>query len=572
MIRTLRNSGFGQLFLGSMVVAIILAFIFTGAPSGSTESTDECAVEIGKTCIAPKDFNASFRLLTSIGLNDSAVKSLKLREQVAVGLAERQLLNEEARRLGIGTSEKDIDDELFEGRTRVSLPADGAERLATSLAMCVATPGGCAPGTIGLRAISVKQGGTFDFELYTRTVRVVSGRSPVQFKEMQQLEYTAERVRQLIRSQVRVSENEAFLAYSRARSKVTARTVDIQSSWFAHYVSMPTEEEVSEWIKGNKAALDAAVKERADSWKDGCAVVSEIRFDSADPTSAEAKAQKEEAEAVRKQAVALADFGTLARKESSSESAPLGGQIGCLDDSYGAGATTLIEAAAELKSKNDVSPVIETIQGFHVLKLLGRVDAKNKDALLRSFLGYKLASEALAKKAAEEFGKSLIAKAKSGQSLAEAMEGMLQELIKGGPFEGEESPALTSAAAPKSDISRAVTIEQEPIANVSDGESPAEILFALEKEDDVAEKLIVTRTGFAVMQLKSKELITREKFKEERSDVMARLQKRKAEQALSEHLMTLVKKAGGVKMNPKYVPPEGADDKDETEATEEKDI
>lgn len=565
MIRTLRNSGFGQLFLGSIVVAIILAFVFTGAPSGSIDSADDCAVEVGKNCVSPKEFFAAFRLMTSIGLNDGAVKSLQLREKIARGLAERDLLLEEAHRLGLATSEDDIDNELLEGRTRVSLPAEGAERLAASLAMCVNTPGGCAPGTIGLRAISVTQNGAFDFDLYKRNVRVVTGRSPTQFKEMQQLEYTAERVRDLIRSQVRVTENEAFLAYFRARSKATARTVDIPTAWFARFVTMPTDEEVKTWVDANQAALDAAVKESESDWELGCPVVSEIRLNNSDPTSEEANAIKAKAEELQKKARVGGQFGQLASRESDADSATLAGRVGCLSEAYGTGSATLIEAAVDLTKASPISPVVETLQGFHVLKLVDHVTDENKDALLREYLSYKLASNALAQQAAKSFAEGLIEAVKGGMPLAEATDQKLAELLANGPFSGEESRARKAPNIPKSDISRPLTMEQEPISNAESAQSTTELLFDLENEDDVVETPIVTSSGFAVLQLKSKELVTRESFKETRADIMARLQKRKAEQALSLHIAALVKKAGGMKLNPKYVPPLDADETTDTE-------
>src|SRR5690606_38785108 len=188
MIRTLRNSGLGQIFLGAIVVAIIMAFVFTGAQPGSGGEAGECAVEVGESCVGPKEFQAALRLVTSIGISDSAIKRLRLREQVGRGLAEREVLFNEATRLGLGTSEEDVDTEILEGRTRVSLPAQESERLALSLALCVDNPTGCAAGTVGLRAINVRQAGEFDFDLYQRTVRVVTGRSPNHFKQMQKKE------------------------------------------------------------------------------------------------------------------------------------------------------------------------------------------------------------------------------------------------------------------------------------------------------------------------------------------------------------------------------------------------
>lgn len=566
MYRTLRNSGLGQIFLGAIVVAIILAFIFTGAQPGAAGAADECAVNVGKTCISPKDFQASLRLLTSIGLNDSAAKKLRLREQVGRGLAEREVLLQEAQRLGIGTSEEDIDAEILKGRTRVSLPADGAERLALSLAMCVDGPAGCEPGTIGLRAIKVEQDGKFDYELYQRTVRVVTGRSPNHFKEMQQLEYTAERVRNLIRSQVRVSPEEAYLAYSRARSKATGRTTELKKSWFMRYIAAPSDADVAAYSEAHKEDLEKALKEAAEKWKVGCAVVSEIRLNSADPTSDEAALVKKSAEELQKKAKGGSNFEELARKASEGESASLGGRLGCLDASYGAGAAALIDAAAELERPGAVSPVVESIRGFHVLKLIDKVTDENKDALVRDFVAYKMSADSLAEKAAKSFAEELIRRANAGAVLADATETLVTETLAGTPFAGADGPAMKDEDRPKSDITRAVTIEQNPIAGSVPEETPAVALFALEKENDTVKAPIKTRDGFAVLQLKEKDLLTREKFEEERVSVMATLQKRKAEQALATYIEGLLKKAGPVTLNPKYIPPAG-----EEEAAKEKD-
>src|SRR6187402_3882545 len=107
MIRALRNSGLGQFFLGAIVVSIILAFILTGASNSPSSMDDECVAEAGKhICIDTKEFEAAYRLLSAIGggsINEAAAKRLRLREQVARGLAEREVLVAEAQRLEIGT-------------------------------------------------------------------------------------------------------------------------------------------------------------------------------------------------------------------------------------------------------------------------------------------------------------------------------------------------------------------------------------------------------------------------------------------------------------------------------------
>jgi len=563
MIRTLRNSGIGQLFLGAIVVAIILAFVLTGAGPSQGPSADECVVEIGPSCISIKEYEASLRLVTSIGISEKAVKSLGLREQIARGLAEREVLLEEARRLGVGTSGETIDDELYEGRTRVSLPVEGSETLALRTAMCVDGQRGCAPGTVGLRAINVKQDGKFDYNLYKRTIRVRTGRSSAQFKEMQQREYTAERVRQLIRSQVRVSPDEAFLSYSRARSQATARTVDIKSEWFQTYVNKLSDDEVTAWAKDNEAELKKQIEALAEKWKPGCAVVSELRVDNADPGAEDAEDKREKASELLKKAKIGTDFADLARLTSDSDSAALGGRVGCLDEGFGAGSAVLIEAAEKLSKKGDLSEVTETIQGFHVLKLIAKVTKENREELIREYLSYKLASESLAKKAAETFAQSLIKDATAGGKLSELTEALIEKTLEEGAFGSKDNPGLTSDLAPKSDISRAISIEQKLVPGAVEGETPAIVLFDLKKDDDVAEKPIVTETGFAVIQLKEKDMITREKFDEERASIMETLRKRKAEQYLSQQVTNLITKAGGVRLNEKYVPPAGSEEKEE---------
>src|SRR5690606_2049694 len=203
----------------------------------------------------------------------------------------------------------------------------------------------------------------------------------------------------------------------------------------------------------------AAIKEAAEKWKVGCAVVSEIRLNSADPTSDEAVEVKKAAEEIQRKAKVGSNFDELARRKSEGDSAALGGRLGCLDASYGAGAAALIDAAEELEGKGAVSPVVESIRGFHILKLIDRVTEENKDELVRDFVSYKLASKDLAEVSAKKFAEELIARANQGTVLADATEALVKETLENTPFGGEDSPALADEDRPKSDITRAVTIE-----------------------------------------------------------------------------------------------------------------
>ncbi len=555
------RSGMGQIFVGVIVALIIGAFALSGGTQGPLLPSSECAVKVGKHCVDPKEYYAAYGLMSSIGLNEKAAKQLQLRAQIAQGLAERELLLEEAARLGISVSEEEVNDELAEGRTRVSLPAASAERLSLSLAMCVEGPGGCAPGTFGLRALPVKKDGVLDYERYKKMVRLAAGRSPAQFKEMQKREITAERVRDLIRSGVRVSEQEAFLAFTRARSKATVRTVTARPEWFARYAVALSDEQIKAWAEAHKAELDSAAKQVAEEWKAECPVVSEI-FVSVDPgaTDDEKSAKRSAIEAAKKRAQSGEDFAKVARSVSEADSASLGGAVGCLNESYGPGAEALLKELSGL-SDGQISPVIESVRGLHVVKLHGKLTDADREARARSHVAARMATEAEAQAAASRFARELQELARTGKSLEEAAAELARRTAEAGPVaqpkeKNATHPALASDLVPKVEISRAFSIDQSPLSTTKPEQDAAAIAFGLEKDGDLAPEPLDTVSGPAVLQLKSKELADKKAFDEEKAELLEQFRSRKADDALTEYVERLRAKAGAVSFDPKHVPSE----------------
>jgi len=101
MVGSFRQSGVGQVVIGLVVAMIIGAFVLGGGAMGAAGWSKECAAEVGDHCVDPKEYYAAYGLMSSIGLNEKAAKQLQLRAQIAEGLVERELLLEEAKRLGI---------------------------------------------------------------------------------------------------------------------------------------------------------------------------------------------------------------------------------------------------------------------------------------------------------------------------------------------------------------------------------------------------------------------------------------------------------------------------------------
>src|SRR5688572_16636441 len=100
MLNSFRRGGIVQFLMGVVVVMIIAAFALdVQGPSGTFQN--ECVVEVKGSCVAPRDFTAAFQLAVRPDLTAKEIKQLQIRKMLLDGLVERELLVEEARRLGI---------------------------------------------------------------------------------------------------------------------------------------------------------------------------------------------------------------------------------------------------------------------------------------------------------------------------------------------------------------------------------------------------------------------------------------------------------------------------------------
>jgi hypothetical protein len=551
----LQSSILGQFLLMAIVVSIVVAFALTGSGAsrqGSFLSFDEeCALWVGKQCVDPKEYNAALGLVVSVGLNDKAVKQLDLKREVARGLAEREVLLQEAKALGVGTSEQAVDAELLEGRTRVSLPSKDRRNLARNLAMCVDDMYGCAPGTVGLRALPVVQKGEFDYALYERVIRRTTGRSPGHFKEMQLREYTAERMRELVTSGVRISPEEAFLTMQRTQSKVIARQLTVNANWFERFFAKPTLGDIEQFATDKASEVTAVLAQEKPRYVKGCPVVRELLLSTGGERS-DAQTETELKKLLAPLARALTDDSVIV-ETSDADNASLGGRVGCLDASYGPGSDELLKAALLLKKPGEVSPVVRTARGFHALVLEAIVTDENAEALARAQVVYRLAARARAMTLAQAFAKNVIAAVQASKPLDQAVDAVLGEEL-GKLSKTRAARAQKSDDRPKTDITSPFSIEQNPLPTFTGAEGPAKLLFAMKEPGEVTAEPLALADGYAVFQLKEKDLFTREKFDKEKDNIVSELSRRKADQVLADYVDKLIEKRGGVRYDNRYAP------------------
>ncbi len=546
MLSFFRKGGlFTQVFMGAVVLAIIAAFLFTGR-FGSSSKGDRCAVKLDDACVDLKEFTAGYGLAiraSRLELPPEGVREIKA--MVLNGFAERLLLVEDAKRFGISVSEEELDAELREGRTRLSLPAEHEAALSAQLGLCEPEGPGCAPGTMGIRLLPVKDKGTFNPDLYRRLVRNFTGRGPKQFKEMQHLETIAARMRNLIRSRARVSEREAFLLWERERSQAVIRSVRARADWMARYVLSLGPADIDVWALENKDTIDTRLARAKDDFKDGCPLVSEIFIKLPPDASEEEKQQKRtEIEEAQRRLKAGSSFALVARELSDSSSASLGGELGCLTEDYGPGAQELLQAVGKLKP-GKVSPIVETVRGYHLLEFEGPLAAGQAETVARAHVAKELAVHAKAKELAQQFAKDLIAAAKTSPSLKQATDDLVASYLERGPFAGRQdgSPGAGDDARPKVEISSPFNVLHNPISNALQGDVAA-LAFQLKEPDELYSKPIETADGAAVMQLKSKEPAKRAEFDKDKAKLMRQLQQAKANDTLQAYVKDLREQAG----------------------------
>ncbi len=543
MLSYFRKGGIAQVFAGIIVGAIIVVFVIqfqgAGAPTGSLNQ--ECAIKIYDDCVGPKDFFAAYGLIVPRGIQPKAIRSLKLREKVLHGLLERELLLREARRVGIGVGDEEVDETLMLGRAHVSVPVQDSAYLGYTLGL----------GNEMVRLLPVRDFKTkkFDYRVYQRVIRNTAGRSPKEFKEMQKDELIAARMRELVRSRVRVSAQEAKMAFERDRSKAVVRVVSIPRGWFERYVTTTTDEVVDAWADSHTAEIDGAWKVAEKSWTADCALASEIFVTVAAQADDDTKViLRNKIDQAAKLVSGGEAFAKVAREMSEGPTAAMGGELGCLNDGYGEGYKTLLESIDGLEP-GGVSPVLETKRGFHLIKFAGKLAKDEVEKVGRRTIARRLAVRSAADAATKEFASKLLAEAKSGANLEEATKALARTFALRAyakePDDDETLPALVDPNHPRMQVSAPFARgEGRPVPGELPTGTPASTLaFQLDKDGDMHPDPIMTFDGVALMQLKEKTIASDEDFEKDKGEVMRLLLGQKQNDALVRYVASLRKAA-----------------------------
>src|SRR5450432_4153486 len=579
MLSIFRGGGVSQVIVGGIAFSIILVFALefrAGRNEPTASLKKECALEIKGSCIDPKDYYASFGLIVPRGVDPKASRQLALHKKVLDGLVERELLVADAERLGISASETEVEDELFNGRAHVSLPAEDAEKLSYQLGLCRRSEEhpGCEPGADTMvRELHVKRTASepFDYAVYEREVRILANRGPKEFKEMQQRELIAARMRALIREPVRVSDVEAFTKFDQERSTAVLRSVVLQRDWFAKYAADLSDAALDKWAGENKSQVDSGWETDKVNFTAGCVPAREILFEVGPGANDDDRAELRKKIENARDRVSKGDaFGNVAREVSEGQTAVLGGELGCIAANYGVGSEELAKAAGALKPK-ELSQIIETPRGFHLLEVDPKLDASSVETLGKRYVARKLYVRFIADEKVKAFGESLIKRAQAGAKLEDALDAELAATLPAPPKKtGDEKapavPALAASDRPKVEISAPFSISGNPVPQVTPKEPLAARAFELKNPGDLWATPIPTSDGSLVIQLKEKNPAQRTEFDKNKDAIVGPLTVAKANDALSRYVSELRKKLGDkLKVDPRFGEEQKASGRDDDE-------
>ena len=501
-----------------VMLVFLLCAVFVlqfGGPQadGCTSGGASYAARVDGESISPGDYRASMLLG---GFDRAQVEEQRRRrvwEAVLDGLIERNLLADAARELGYEVTADEIWKRFGEEATiRISLGVDS----------------GMGSGEVQIPESYIRDAdGRFDLERTKRYIQNSLRRDVGEFAEAQILEALAERMRETVRSSVGVAEREVWEAYVREKDQARIDYAQFNPAYYRETLD-PTEADLRGWI----AANEDAVQEQYEA--------NQHRYTDLDPqvqsrhillrASGEDEAAKEEArgeaEALLARIRAGADFGDLARENSEdTASAPRGGDLGYRPRGRSPAAYDEVAFAMEV---GDVSDVVESPLGFHIIEVLGKREGDVPEAEAKLELAEDLYREDVSVTRAREAAEQSLELLRGGMS-AETLGARLRRQQRGldpepAPTpegeEGDEAAAPTEAEddgptnpiAPRIEETSLFGRGDSPIRGPFDASPLVRDVFEHDLDSPLPEAPIQLGNVFVVYQLKERQEATEEDF------------------------------------------------------------
>ncbi len=559
MVEALRSQGIKNAVYGVVIVAVGFAFLSTGNRGSDTRLAswkEECVANVRSRCISPADFKATLSLHRRLlGKND--------KKQAIEGAIERELLLQEAERLGMGVTDDEVTVQLKNGFIRFSQAfADPAKAPQGQAAQ------GFVPAHEAFLSKTTKQ---FDMKAYSRFVsQWTDGMSDKEFRDFQSRELLAAKVRELIQAPVRVSEAEAFELYVREKTNATLSYIEIRDDYAAESLVEFNQADIDVWAKEHQGDVDKAFDEAKKTDLPKASTVRHILIKFNGDTQAKKDKALEKISLLAARIKAGQPFGMIAR-EFSEDDPGSKASGGAYEEKMVEGfVESFKKAFASLKPGHMTETAVESPYGYHLIMRDDITRAAAAETALKKAVIEDLYRKAKAKDAAKAFADRLTATIKGGKTPEDALTALLKPAkfpllgispdIKPPSADAgaTEPPKTPEEKASKGKITELLP-ENAPEFKTSsrfnhsgdlfspdlegkDADKLREFAFAA-KDNDWLEGLARTREASYVVTLKERKTATRDEYEKERDSYLSTLLTVKQTEALSMHMKHLREKA-----------------------------
>jgi peptidyl-prolyl cis-trans isomerase D len=240
MLEQMRKSS-RSLLIYVLFGIIIAVFIINFGPqsSGACDSgvvRASYAAKVAGETVTARDYRYGYMMAGGTQLQPQRAREMRLKERVLDELIERELLVDEAERLGFRVREEEVEDMLLESKI---IGLGGFEQTVPAM----------------------QKNGAFDYDSFQRFSQFQLGMSPKAFIDVQRRELLANRVRNLVRGGVNVSESEVKRDFEKQGNQVNLEYIRYPFRTYEDTVAV-TPAEVEAHAKTNEAKLKQTYDQR----------------------------------------------------------------------------------------------------------------------------------------------------------------------------------------------------------------------------------------------------------------------------------------------------------------------
>ena len=301
MLETMRRnsrSAIIYVLFGILIAVFVLSFGPGSKGFVASSAASNVAAKVGPSTLTEQDFRFAYIAANGPSYAPQMAKQARLKESIMDKLIDRELLANEAEKLGFLVSAKEVEDMIADGRMMVM----GYPRRVDAY---------------------VFKDGKFDYDRFKLICQNQLGVSVVRFIEIQRRELLADRLREELKAGVRVSRGEVKAEFEERGLQVNLEFVRFSSRKY-EVDEEPGAADVAAWQKTHEAELKKLYDERKqllytkmDRQLRLRHVLVEVAKDATAETAQKAKAQ---IDAAKKKVDGGAPFATVAAEASTSES------------------------------------------------------------------------------------------------------------------------------------------------------------------------------------------------------------------------------------------------------------